>query len=51
MRRDQIDILIDLGGHTGNSQIHIMALCPAPIQVAAILNPACSFRNSAAASL
>eukprot|EP00802_Teleaulax_amphioxeia_P007341 Tamp_07347.p1 GENE.Tamp_07347~~Tamp_07347.p1 ORF type:complete len:650 (+),score=103.81 Tamp_07347:73-1950(+) len=33
IRSDQIDILIDLGGHTGNTQIGIMALCPAPIQV------------------
>ena len=36
IRRDQIDILIDLGGHTGNAQISIMAMCPAPIQVAAL---------------
>ena len=39
IRSDQIDILIDLGGHTGNTQIGIMALCPAPIQVAALSTP------------
>jgi len=33
IRSDKIDILIDLGGHTFNSQINVMALCPAPIQV------------------
>ena len=39
IRTDEIDILIDLGGHTGNTQLNIMAFCPAPIQVAARSKP------------
>ncbi len=30
---DQVDILIDLKGYTGDSRSAILALCPAPIQV------------------
>jgi hypothetical protein len=33
IRSDHIDILIEIDGHTQNSQIPVMALCPAPIQV------------------
>ncbi len=30
---DQIDILVDLSGHTGSRELSIMAMMPAPIQV------------------
>ncbi|MEN9211294.1 MAG: tetratricopeptide repeat protein [Thermostichus sp. DG02_4_bins_136] len=33
IRKDQIDILVDLAGHTGGTRVHLMALRPAPVQV------------------
>lgn len=33
IRRDQIDILIDLSGHTGQRRLDVLALRPAPIQI------------------
>jgi predicted O-linked N-acetylglucosamine transferase (SPINDLY family) len=33
VRRDRIDILVDLGGHTANSRLLSMASRPAPVQV------------------
>ncbi len=33
IRKDRIDILVDLGGHTGGTRVHLLALRPAPIQV------------------
>ena len=33
IREDQIDILVDLSGHTGGTRVHLMALRPAPVQV------------------
>jgi predicted O-linked N-acetylglucosamine transferase (SPINDLY family) len=33
VREDEIDILVDLSGHTGNSRIAVFAQRPAPIQV------------------
>jgi predicted O-linked N-acetylglucosamine transferase (SPINDLY family) len=39
IRSDKIDILVDLGGHTGASQMNVLARCPAPIQVSWIGYP------------
>jgi protein O-GlcNAc transferase len=33
IRRDQIDVLIDLSGHTGQRRLDVFALRPAPIQI------------------
>jgi len=33
IRKDRIDILVDLAGHTGGTRVHLLALRPAPIQV------------------
>ena len=33
VENDEIDILVDLAGHTGNSRIFVLAYKPAPIQV------------------
>jgi predicted O-linked N-acetylglucosamine transferase (SPINDLY family) len=33
IRKDQVDVLIDVAGHTANTGLHAMALQPAPVQL------------------
>jgi predicted O-linked N-acetylglucosamine transferase (SPINDLY family) len=37
IRRDQIDVLMDFGGHTSSSRLLVMARKPAPVQIAYML--------------
>jgi protein O-GlcNAc transferase len=39
VRRDQIDVLVDLGGHTGGSRITLFAKRAAPVQVTYLGHP------------
>lgn len=36
IRKDEIDILVDTGGHTANNRVAVFAYRPAPIQISAI---------------
>lgn len=36
IREDEIDILVDLGGHTANNGLPLLACRPAPVQISAI---------------
>ena len=36
IRRDEIDILVDTGGHTANNRVAVFTYRPAPIQISAI---------------
>ena len=40
IRDDQIDILVELTGHTANNRLDILACRPAPIQVSPVGKPA-----------
>ena len=37
IRRDRIDVLVDMGGHTTNSRIAVFAYKPAPVQIEYLL--------------
>ncbi|MHC4075680.1 MAG: FkbM family methyltransferase [Planctomycetota bacterium] len=39
VRSDSIDILVELGGHTGRNRLHVLGFKPAPIQVSYIGYP------------
>lgn len=36
IRKDEIDILFDLSGHSANNALPVLALCPAPVQISGI---------------
>ncbi|WP_207462511.1 tetratricopeptide repeat protein [Azospirillum sp. SYSU D00513] len=39
IRADRIDVLIELGGHTGDSRLGVLALAPAPVRITALGYP------------